>query len=381
MANQTRRAFLGQAALAVAGVGLQSRAALGQDRPSPPNQAQSAAMAEIAQQFMGTYDVPGMSISIAVHGQMVYEQAFGFADRATKEPASPSQLYRIASVSKPITSVAIFTLVEKGSLKTSDYVFGPRGILQNDFGSTAKQPYLDDLKIEHLLTHTGGGWQNDGTDPMFRYPKMNHHELISWTIANLPLTYPPGTHYAYSNFGYCALGRVIEKVTRQEYAAYVKDNVLSRCGVASMRISGNTLAERAPREVVYFGQNESPYDMNVRRMDSHGGWLATPSDLVRFTTHVDGYTTTPNILRPETIAEMITPTEANKGYAHGWAVNSAGNWWHSGSLPGTTTIMVRTKSGLCWAALTNTRKPDSRIGEDLDRMMWKVALSVPDWRA
>ena len=255
---------------------------------------------------MNGFNVPGMSVAIAVQGRMLYEQAFGLADRSHNQVVTPPQLFRIASVTKPITSVAIFSLVENGSLRTSDLVFGPQGIFQHEFCPTAKQPYLEDLRVEHLLTHTGGGWQNDNTDPMFHNPQMNHRELITWTIANLPLTYPPGTHFAYSNFGYCLLGRVIEKLTGQPYAKYVKDQVLSRCGVSDMQIAGNTLADRAPGEVVYYGQSENPYGMNVRRMDSHGGWIASASDLVRFTTHVDGFTTTPNILRPETIAVMTT---------------------------------------------------------------------------
>jgi CubicO group peptidase (beta-lactamase class C family) len=337
-------------------------------------------MRTIALRFMGRYSVPGMSISIAVLGKTLYEQSFGLADNTSNETLTPSHLFRIASISKPITSVSIFTLIERGVLLASDLVFGPDGILRDDFGPKAKQPYLAQLKLEHLLTHTGGGWQNDMTDPMFRDPQIGQHELIAWTLANQPLTNVPGTHFAYSNFGYCVLGRVIEKVTQKSYADFVTTEVLSHCGVRDMRIAGNTLADRAPHEVVYDTRTENPYNMNVRRMDSHGGWLATASDLVRFATHVDGFTTTPNILRRETINAMITPTVANSGYAHGWAVNSQGNWWHGGSLPGTSTIMVRTHSGLCWAALTNTRKM-GEMGNDLDQMMWNIVKAVPEWQA
>jgi CubicO group peptidase (beta-lactamase class C family) len=107
------------------------------------------------------------------------------------------------------------------------------------------------------------------------------------------------TEYLHSNFGYCVLGRVIEKLTGRTYEAAVRERVLRPCGISSMRISGNTLAERAGREVVYYDQDgEDPYRMNVRRMDSHGGWLATPTDLVRFLVRVDGFPTKPDILKP-----------------------------------------------------------------------------------
>jgi hypothetical protein len=65
---------------------------------------------------------------------------------------------------------------------------------------------------------------------------------------------------------------------------------------------------------------------------------------------------------------------SNSGYAKGWAVNRAGNWWHNGSLPGTSSIAVRTHSGFCWAAFTNTRR-DS-LGGHLDRLVWAMVREV-----
>ena len=121
--------------------------------------------------------------------------------------------------------------------------------------------------------------------------------------------------------------------------------------------------------------------MNISRMDSHGGWIATPTDLVRFAVRVDGFSDLPDILRPKTLKIMTTPTaaSASSGYACGWAINSVPNWWHNGSLPGTNSIMVRTASGLCWAALTNTRRDGIDLA--LDQMMWKLAQAVPAWQA
>lgn len=336
-------------------------------------------MDEIANLFMTKYKVPGLSVAIARHGQSVYRKGFGLADVASGEEVTPDHLFRIASVSKPITSVAIFTLVEKGRLKLSDRVFGSGAVLGTDFGSSYPER-VQNITLEHLLTQTCGGWPNDSSDPMFLNPGMNSHALIRWTLQNQPLQNEPGTHYAYSNFGYCILGRVIEKVGGQTYAEFVEQNVLAKCGVTDMRIAGNTLLDTAPGEVVYYGQNgESPYDMNVRRMDSHGGWIATPSDLVNFAMRADGFSYTANILEPATIETMTTATRANPNYAKGWMVNTLGNWWHSGSLPGTISIMVRTSSGLCWAALTNTRAEGMDLA--LDKMLWDMAEAVPEWRS
>jgi CubicO group peptidase (beta-lactamase class C family) len=350
------------------------------DGPQPiPTDSEAAAIAGIARQLMAQYHAPGLSVAIARHGQFVYQQGFGLADKASGERVTPASRFRIASLSKPITSVAIFTLIEQGRLGLDDLVFGASGILKFDFGHTFPD-FVASITVHHLLTHTCGGWENDGNDPMFQRPELNHHALIIWTLQTHPLKYEPGTHYAYSNFGFCLLGRVIEKVSGQPYADFVQENVLAKCGVTDMQLAGNTLTGRADGEVIYYGQAGSgtnPYDMQVRRMDSHGGWIATPGDLVQFLMHVDGFKTTVNILRPDTLKTMTTASPANPNYACGWCVNHIPNWWHTGSLPGTLTIMVRTNSGLCWAAFTNTRAE----GLNLDDMMWKMVKAVPAWQA
>jgi hypothetical protein len=115
-------------------------------------------------------------------------------------------------------------------------------------------------------------------------------------------------------------------------------------------------------------------------MDSHGGWLGSARELTTFATHVDGFTTTTNILRRSTVDAMVAPSAANGNYAKGWHVNRLDNWWHGGSLPGTATIMVRTGRGLCWAALANTRRPNSNINNDLDDMVWNMVREVAGWR-
>jgi CubicO group peptidase (beta-lactamase class C family) len=372
---ESRRSFLRLAGGAFAARSL----AAADDAPSPQ---ELAAMEGVASAFMSAHSVPGLSVAVARDGDLLYERGFGFADREKNERVTPAHLFRVASVSKPITSVTLFRLMEDKRLALEDTVFGPRGILGDAFDKAPYKPWLADIRIEHLLTHTGGGWQNDGADPMFRNPRMSHKELIARAIENVALTHPPGEHYAYSNFGYCILGRVIEKVTGAAYEQHVLDAILKPCGVTGMRIAGNTLTERAPGEVVYYGAGrQNPYDMNVRRMDSHGGWLAAARDLALFASHVDGHAASRNILKPESIRAMTTASSANAGYAKGWAVNGTPNWWHAGSLPGTTSIMVRTASGFCWAALANTREAAAETGGAMDRMMWDLVRQVKHWVA
>ena len=350
---------------------------------------QRGEMGRIAGAFRRQYSVPASSIAITRNGQFVYDRAVGMADREKSLQVQQSSLFRIASLTKPITSVTIFSLIEQGKLNLNDKVFGPSGVLGNKYGKPPYKQYVTDVTVDHLLTHTAGGWPSDVTDPMYRFDSWDQAKLIAWTMENLPLTYPPGQHWAYSNFGYCVLGRVIEQVTGQPYASYVQANILAPCGITDMTIAENKLKERAPNEVVYYGQyGEDPYKVNVTRMDSDGGWIASSTDMVTFLDHVAGAPNIPALLKPATITMMTTPAPAYPQsaarYARGWMVrnNGVGNWWHNGSMPGTTTIMVRTSTGLCWAALTNTRtQPFTEIDAALDQMMWDMVRCVPSWGA
>jgi CubicO group peptidase (beta-lactamase class C family) len=346
-----------------------------------PSEAELASMEELVRAFMHRYEVPGFSVAIARHGQFVYRKAFGWADQEGRERATPANLFRIGSVSKPITSVAIFTLIERKRLKLNDFIFGRNGVLGFDYGTR----FLDGVQritVDHLLTHTCGGWSDNGmnfdygSDPGSYYIKMSQADLIKLVIQSEHLRYGPGTHWAYSNFGYVVLGRVIEKLSRQSYEQYVQENVLANCGVTDMRIGGNTRAERMPREVVYYNGE----DVEIRRMDSCGGWIATPSDLVRFAMHVDGFSYAPSILQESSIRAMtelcpISPAEEH--YARGWRV-SAGNWWHNGSCPGASAVLGRTPNGICAAGFANLRTEEMRKSMDLLMgVLLKVSFLCP----
>lgn len=137
-------------------------------------------MEGVATAFMNAHAVPGLSVAVVRHGTMLYKRGFGFADRDTNEKVTPDHLFRIASVSKPITSATLFSLMEEKRLTLEDTVFGPGGILGDDFGGPPYKKWVTEIRIKHLLTHTCGGWQNDGSDPMFRNASMNHRALIAW---------------------------------------------------------------------------------------------------------------------------------------------------------------------------------------------------------
>jgi len=387
-----RRQFLHLAAGIATQPALSAREALAQRTGAiaslaSPSAQERAEIANIARACMQTYSLPGFSVAVGYRGAIAYQDAFGFADHESNQALTPMHLFRIGSVSKPITAVAIFTLIERGRLKLTDKVFGPGAITGTDYGGPPFNAGVDEITVEHLLTHTAGGWDSASDDPIYlplANRLLNHTDLISWTLKNRPLVNPPGQRFRYSNFGYCVLGRVVEKITGKPYAAYVHAEVLKRCGITDMAIGGNTLEQRFLGEVKYYGQEdkgEFPYGENMSRADANGGWIARPADLVQFLMHVDGFDRSRNILSLQTIQTMIAPSAAAPGYAKGWFVNKEfDNWWHTGTLAGVVGVALRTHSGYCWAAFANSRRSGSPLeGELADNLIWNMVRRVKRW--
>src|ERR1700724_3256530 len=146
--------------------GIAGPAAFAEEATASPPPDERKRMAGLAATFMNAYDVPGLSIAVAVKGKPAYVEAFGVADRETGEALTPQHRFRIASISKPITSTGIFTLIEAGKLRLDSYVFGPNSILGNDYPSPptlqslmmadASRSNVEKITTEHLLTHTTG---------------------------------------------------------------------------------------------------------------------------------------------------------------------------------------------------------------------------------
>lgn len=331
--------------------------------------------------FMAKYNLPGVSIALVKNDRLVYAKGYGLADKATNTKVRTDHLFRLASISKSITSVAIFKLVEEGKLTLDATVFGKNGILGFDYGTQPYAKNVETITVRHLLQHTSGGWNNKQDDPMFfsAWAGYSQSQLISVVLNTRLLLNTPGSVYDYSNFGYLVLGRIIEKVTGKTYRNYVKDSILKPAGIVNMDIGGDTEAERLTNEVTYYDAGYNPYLMRIRRMDANGGWVASASELARLMVRVNGFSNKPDILTTTSINQMTTASKANTNYACGWNVNSVNNWWHTGGLPGTSTEWVRTNGNLSWVILVNQRSIDTNYYNNLDAVIWNGIREITNW--
>jgi CubicO group peptidase (beta-lactamase class C family) len=342
------------------------------------------------------HEVPGAAIAVARDGKIVYSRGFGFADKEKKELVEPQSLFRIASVTKPLTAVAILQLVERGHLKFDDHVFNVLKLKAPNDSKIAFDERWKKVTIRQLLQHTGG-WDRDkkrGFDPMFRSPAIVQElhmappaepdAIISYMLRR-HLDFEPGHKMVYSNFGYCLLGRVIEKVSGHDYEDYVRKEVLAPLGVSTMKLGKTLLEHRAKGEVKYYSPGEGAAVMGphlgklvpwpygawcLEAMAAHGGWLAPAEALVRFAAAFDQPAAC-KILNEKSIQEMFARPEGLAGHAPdgkpldayyglGWEVLPVGagkfNTWHTGSLDGTSTILVRRFDRMTWAVLFNSHE-------------------------
>ncbi len=296
--------------------------------------------------YMQANDVPGLSIAISKNEKLVYAAGFGSSDQEKGEPVGPAHRFRIASVSKPITHVAIANLVADTNLDIDSKVFGSNSVLGGEYSTPANNSKITEITVDHLIRHRGG-WINVNkddakSDPMFAYSGTDHQGLIEWTLKNYPLGHDPGSEYKYSNFGYCLLGRVIEAKSGKSYEAYVRDAILKPAGADGIVLGGNKEADRKKNEVKYYGSGAYS-SVKPQRFDSHGGWIATPTDLLRFLKH-----------------ESVLP----KSYAH------------YGEMSGTTSVLRRRSDGFSMAAVSN-KSNDST--EAMNAMLTEIVESVSQW--
>lgn len=366
--------------------------------------------------LMSKYQVPGGAVAVINNGKLVLARGYGLSDRDNILIAHPDSLFRLASLSKQITSAVVLTLIQNGKLSLTDKPFPMLGFTPDPNKPETK--VLAKITIQELLQHTGGwsretGCTNCSTegDPMFESetiaaaqgnpspPDCDH--IIQYMLSQ-PVRWTPGQVWDYSNFGYCVLGAVIEKVTGKNYASYATSSVLAPAGATGI-VQGQTLWA-ADREVVYYdypgaasGQDvfatslnayTNPYgNFYLEAMAAHGAWVSSPIDLLRFQAALDGrngqtpllnstsladLTSNPGVLWSEVnkANKLITFTPSGEWYGMGWWVNSSGNWWHYGDLSGTVTEQVHASNGFGWAAFFNSNPNSNQFSSDLDNALW-----------
>ena len=343
------------------------------------SQPELHAMDSIMQRYLKRWEIHGAQLAISRHDSLLYARGFGYADKDRQIPMEPSYIMRMASVSKLVTATGIMKLRDMGKIRLSDKVFGPKGILNDTFyvNSIRDKRYFD-ITVEQLLRHKAG-FTNYAGDAIFstRYiMQQNHlttppdHRTLLRIVLRRHLGYTPGTAQRYCNIGYTLLSLIIEKRTGMSYENFMQRYVLNPAGCYDFHIAGNYLKDRRKNETVYYMHSSSvpvPEFNNSGRMVVRcygendittalgaGAWVASAAELCRLVASIDGDRIVPDVISPQAV-KLMTQEMPDHQFSLGWNFTPRNRpWIRTGSLVGTSALVLRYPDGECWVFITNT---------------------------
>jgi CubicO group peptidase (beta-lactamase class C family) len=277
-----------------------------------------------------TVIAPGCVVLIAKKGNIIYKKAFGVSDLELNIPMKPDMIFRIGSITKQFTAIAILQLVEQGKISLQDSI----------------QKYVPDyphkkytITIENLLTQTSGiqdymAIPNPADDRTNYTPKQG----VDY-FKNEPLEFKPGSQFKYSNSNYYLLGYILEIVTGESYSDYLKQNIFNKAGL------NNTYYIDTTKNIPHVSQGYSKLDgkleratlENVTTIYAAGGIMSNADDLFKWHQALYGN----KLLNRELLNNAFTPYRFADGtsseYGYGWFIKNldgSKTIEHSGSTDG-----------------------------------------------
>lgn len=336
------------------------------EAPAPTRYADAIARGRaMVDSLMAARAVPGLAVAVSVDGAVVWSEGFGFADVEQRVPVTPITKFRIGSISKSLTALALGLLYEQGKLDLDAPV-------QQYVPSFPPKP-KGTVTTRLLAGHLAGVRHYRGREFLLaeRFPTVASGLGI---FQDDTLLFAPGSRYSYSSYGWNLLSAVIEGASAESFLSYMRKNVIEPLGLR------HTVADHTDSIIAYrtafYDRGDDGVVRNAPYVDNSykwagGGYLSTPEDLVRFANaHLEGV-----ILQPETVRLWWTSQRnvagEETGYGMGWSVGTyrglrtVGHG--GGSIGGNCQLVVFPDQGVVVAITANTgdvgyRDVPQRIG-------------------
>ena len=297
------------------------------------------------------------AVLVAKKDKPLFSGAYGLADREKKIPNKLTTRFRIGSMNKMFTAVAVLQLAQAGKIKLTD----PIGKYLTDYPN---KDLASKVTIHHLLTHTGG--TGDFFGPEFDAHRLELRTLQDYVklYGKRGLAFEPGSRWEYSNYGFLLLGVVIERVTGKNYYEYVQDYVYKPAGMTSTgSLSEDEVVPERSIGYTKFGGGKTwrpNTDTLPYRGTSAGGGYSTVEDLLRFTNALENHTLLDaHYSKLLTSGKVDTPNGAK--YAYGFMdrnVHGVRSFGHGGGAPGMNgDLEIYPESGYVIAVLANMDPP------------------------
>lgn len=272
------------------------------------------------------------TILVAQHGEIVFSKAYGYASLEHLVPNTADTKFRIWSLTKSFTAMAIMMLYEQKLLKFDDHIYL----------YLPECAHLKGITISHLLTHTSG-LANNSSLPEFNKTlnklKLSQKDVLDLFI-NEPLAFQPGTSFAYNNSGYFLLGMIIEKITGVTFDQYVTDHILKPLGMENTGVDNNKrlLSNMSSAYSVSSQQFIQSEYMDMSAIFSAGAMYSTVNDLFKW----DQAFYSKQLVSLQTLELAFATNEFNYGF--GWFLdnrNDRKRVYHGGAYRGHRSEMHR----------------------------------------
>lgn len=302
--------------------------------------------------------IPGLSIAVAIDGKIVWSEGFGFADLEDHVRVSTATRFRIASISKPITAVAMARAYEQGKLELDV----PIQKYVPNFPRKER-----DITARQLVGHLSGIRHYRRSPDMDKddfYNRKKNYKSISEALTIFqddPLDFMPVTKFGYSSYGYTLLSAAIEKTSGQDFFTYVQKEIFDPLHMPSTSADEN--GKIIPNRTRFYSLDENKNVINAPYIDGSdtwagGGFLSTPEDLTRFgSAHLKA-----GFLKESTLREMFTSQKTSDGKETGtglgWRIGKDKEgrtyYFHPGeNIGGRSYLVVYPDTGVVVAALHN----------------------------
>jgi D-alanyl-D-alanine carboxypeptidase len=318
-------------------------------------------------------DIPGAAVIVVKNNRVIFRRGYGLANLELKTPIKPEMVFRLASVTKQFTAVAVMMLVERGRLSLDDDLtkFFP------DFQTGGKK-----ITIENLLTHTSG--IKDYLDKLWteRMREDFRPQKLIELVKNDGLEFEPGTKEAYSNTNYTLLGLIIEQLSGKSYGQFIEDNIFKPLGmkhsyfeelqeIIPNRVSGYARVKEGFVNAAYF---------SVTQMYAAGGVCSSVDDLALW----DAAVNSDKLLKASSIKRIFTPYKLKNGetsaYGYGWAVSQLQGRpiaSHTGGVPGFTTYVLHMPEDHLYVAILSNDRTAEVQPEYVAQRIAAIAIGKP----
>ena len=305
--------------------------------------AKDSEIREVLREMMSTHDIPGASIAIALNGEIVFADGFGFSDLENRIAAKASTVYRSASIGKSITATAIMRLVENNVISLSDPV-------QRHCPRFPEKPE-GRITVRHLLAHQSGIRHYGGPNDYAEQNNVVHYDDVDDALAifeNDPLLHAPGDAYTYSTFGYNVLGCVLQGASGGIFMDKIVELVLKPAGMEDTRDDDPRalIPNRAAGYVMEGGRLLNAVAVDMSSKLPAGGYVTTVVDLARFAIAFQGGRLVSLISKDQMLSNQILNDGTSTTYGLGWGLSDPNDLWygyreafHGGSTPGVSGML------------------------------------------